>query len=61
MASTDIDRSAHENVAGTRNVNIAPIAANGNALLLDDQLVTLEAGLDVTNGFHVFPCHDQVR
>lgn len=61
MASTDIDGSTRKDVAGTRNMNIAPGPTDGNTFLLDDQLVTLEAGLDVTDSLLVFTGHDQVR
>lgn len=53
LASTDIDRSSNKNVAGTRTVNTAPGPADGNAFLLDDQLVA--PNVDVTNGLLALP------
>ena len=41
-------------------MNIASSATDGNAFLFDDQLITLEAGLDATNGLLVFPSHFQM-
>ena len=42
-------------------MNVANGATDGNAFLLDDRLVILEAGLDATNSLLVFPGHDQMR